>query len=182
MNTLLLVIGVLIAFSVISMARARGLFAVMLLVAVYSLLLALGFAVLGAVDVSFTEAVVGASISTILMVMLLRRVNTLELDWAGPARKAGSAAVALAVAVFLGWGILALFPFGDPQAPPTVHVSPHYIENSLAEMNTPNTVTTVLASYRGFDTLIETVVVLAAALACMLILGVRDDDDGKDAA
>jgi multicomponent Na+:H+ antiporter subunit B len=182
MNTLLLVIGALITFSVVSMALVRGLFAVMLLVAVYSLLLALSFAVVGAVDVSFTEAVVGASISTILMVMLLRRVNTLELDWAGRARRAGSALVALAVAGFLVWGILALFPFGDPAAPPNVHVSPHYIENSLAEMNTPNTVTTVLASYRGFDTLIETVVVLAAALACMLVLGVRDNEDGEGPA
>ncbi len=73
---------------------------------------------------------------------------------------------------------------GDPQAPASVHVSPHYIENSLVEMETPNMVTAVLADYRAFDTFGEAVVVFTAALSCLLILIRRrreeEGDEGRE--
>ena len=59
---------------------------------------------------------------------------------------------------------------GDPSAPANVHVAPYYVENALADTKTPNLVTAVLAVYRGYDTLGETVVIFAAGLACALIL------------
>ena len=59
---------------------------------------------------------------------------------------------------------------GDPQAPANVHVSPFYIENSIEDTETPNIVTAVLADYRGYDTLGETIVIFTAGLACILIL------------
>jgi len=58
----------------------------------------------------------------------------------------------------------------DPQAPANVHVSPTYIEDSVKDTHTPNIVTAVLADYRGYDTLGETVVIFAAGLTCVLIL------------
>jgi len=65
----------------------------------------------------------------------------------------------------------------DPQAPANVHVSPFYIENSVKDTHTPNTVTAVLADYRGYDTLGETVVIFTAGLACVLILMKKEKDD-----
>ncbi len=62
-------------------------------------------------------------------------------------------------------------PVGSDDSPAATHVSPDYIENSLADAATPNIVTTVLADYRGFDTLGETTVILTAGLACLMILG-----------
>ena len=59
---------------------------------------------------------------------------------------------------------------GDPNAPANIHVSPFYIERSLDDTKTPNTVTAVLADYRGYDTLGETIVIFTAGLACVLIL------------
>ena len=59
---------------------------------------------------------------------------------------------------------------GDPQAPANVHVSPFYIEHSLEDLKTPNVVTAVLADYRGYDTLGETIVIFTAGLACILVL------------
>lgn len=62
------------------------------------------------------------------------------------------------------------FPaWGDPQSPASIRVSPHYLTETLRETATPNFVTAVLADYRGYDTLFESVVVLAAAL-CVLLL------------
>ena len=66
---------------------------------------------------------------------------------------------------------------------------PRYIEGSVTEHGIPNIVTNVLASYRGYDTMGETVVVFTAALAVTMILGGgvavarrrrngRDDEEG----
>ena len=59
---------------------------------------------------------------------------------------------------------------GDPEAAASVHVSPSYIERSIRDTKTPNMVTAVLADYRGYDTLGETLVIITAGLAVFLIL------------
>ncbi|MDD4635046.1 MAG: hydrogen gas-evolving membrane-bound hydrogenase subunit E [Dehalococcoidales bacterium] len=66
---------------------------------------------------------------------------------------------------------------GDPESPAAGNVSEFYIENSMEDMHTPNIVTSVLADYRGFDTLGETLVIFTASLACVLILTRRVDRD-----
>lgn len=58
----------------------------------------------------------------------------------------------------------------DPQAPASLHVSPVYIQRSYKDTKTPNIVTAVLADYRGYDTLGETLVILTAGLSVLLIL------------
>jgi len=63
-------------------------------------------------------------------------------------------------------------PFGDPESPASLHVSPRYLENSLEETAVPNVVTSVLVDYRGLDTMFETTVVFAAGVACFLLLRV----------
>ncbi len=60
--------------------------------------------------------------------------------------------------------------WGDPQAPASRHVSPRYIEKTEKETATPNMVTSVLADYRGYDTLGETTVIFTAGLSCLLLL------------
>ena len=65
----------------------------------------------------------------------------------------------------------------DPQAPANTHVSPFYIENSVEDTHTPNIVTAVLADYRGYDTLGETIVIFTAGLACVLVLMKRKSND-----
>jgi multicomponent Na+:H+ antiporter subunit B len=60
---------------------------------------------------------------------------------------------------------------GDPEQPAATHVSPRYIERAEEEAGAANMVTAVLADYRGYDTLGETVVIFTAGLACLLVLG-----------
>lgn len=79
---------------------------------------------------------------------------------------------------FIMWATRDLPLQGDPESPASTHVSVYYIENALADSNTPNMVTAVLADYRGFDTFGEAIVVVAAALSCLLILLRRRDDEG----
>ena len=73
-------------------------------------------------------------------------------------------------AALLFWAARDLPRLGDPGSPASLHVSPRYIENAREETGAANMVTAVLADYRGFDTLGETVVVFTAGIACVLIL------------
>jgi multicomponent Na+:H+ antiporter subunit B len=82
---------------------------------------------------------------------------------------AGSVLVGLFGAVLLYCSLE--FPlWGDPSSPASRHVSPHYIEATVSETAVPNIVTSVLADYRGYDTMFETIVIFTAGLACLLLL------------
>ena len=60
--------------------------------------------------------------------------------------------------------------WADPRSPASTHVSPRYIEKSVEETAVPNMVTSVLADYRGYDTLGETTVIFTAGVCCMVLL------------
>ena len=64
------------------------------------------------------------------------------------------------------------FPeWGDPQSPASISpVSSHFIAETGVDTEVPNMVTAVLADYRGFDTMFETVVVFIAGMAVLAIL------------
>lgn len=76
----------------------------------------------------------------------------------------------LCLCFMLVYGVLGFPLWGDPKAPAALHVSDYYIEHTLADTGVPNVVTAVLADYRGYDTLFETIVIFTAGLACLIIL------------
>lgn len=147
---------------------ARSLLAASMLLAIYSLLMALVWVTLHAVDVAFTEAAVGAGVSTVLLIGSLVFVGKWEKP--GPVISWPALLTVALTGAALIYGTLDMPPFGDPQAPAVLHVAPRYIHDALAETNVPNMVTAVLASYRGFDTLFETVVIFTAGVSLILLL------------
>lgn len=85
--------------------------------------------------------------------------------------KKAPAFIALIITAFLLIYAAEDFPkWADPDQPSSRHVSPRYIEKTLEETAVPNIVTAVLADYRGYDTLFETVVIFTAGIAVMLLL------------
>jgi len=61
--------------------------------------------------------------------------------------------------------------FGSAQAPAQVNeTTSHYIDDSLEEIGIPNIVTSVLASYRAFDTFGEVVVIFTAGIGILALL------------
>lgn len=66
--------------------------------------------------------------------------------------------------------------WGDPASPANTHVSPRYIEKTIEETATPNAVTSLLADYRGFDTLGETTVIFTAGIVCIMLLRRYEND------
>jgi multicomponent Na+:H+ antiporter subunit B len=68
------------------------------------------------------------------------------------------------------YGTMEMPSWGDPRSPASLHVSPRYIEKTVEETAVPNMVTSVLADYRGYDTLGETTVIFTAGIACILLI------------
>jgi len=183
----LLTMLVLVAYV---MMRSRQLFAIVMLSGIYSLLSAAFFVSLDAVDVAFTEAAVGAGVSTVLMLGAM----LLSVRREKPA-KAGRAPIAIFVVVLVGaalvYATIDMPAFGDAASPANSYVGAVYVERTAKEVAMPNIVTAVLASYRGFDTLGETMVIFTAGLGVMLLLGagsarggrsVKDVEDGDGAS
>lgn len=161
----------------------QSLFAVVMLSGVFSLLSALLLVTLDAVDVAFTEAAVGAGISTVLMLATLALTSRYERP--STHTPALPLFVVLVTGAALIYGTLDMPDFGDADAPAMSHVAPDYIERSPHEIGVPNIVTGILASYRGYDTLGETAVVFTAAVGVLLLIGGlhrrRRRDQGEDA-
>ncbi len=146
----------------------RGLFAVVMLTGIYSFLSACWMTILDAPDVAFTEAAVGAGISTVLMLGTLALTTTRE-----KVRERSQLLPLLVVAVtgaVLIYGTLEMPAFGDGNAPANVYPDPSFIERSEKDIELPNIVTAILASYRGYDTLGETCVIFTAGVGVLLML------------
>ena len=147
--------------------RLHHLFSVVILSGAFSLIAAALFIVLDGVDVAFTEAAVGAGFATMLALAALRLVPITEKPHKIARIPAGLAVV---TGLLLAVAITDLPRFGDPDAPIHTHVAPDYITGTKADIGIPNVVTAVLASYRGYDTLGEVVVIFTACIGVMLIL------------
>lgn len=180
-----MVLLIFLVVMALTMARLRDLFAAVMLSGIFSLLSAMLFTVMDAVDVAFTEAAVGAGISTLLMVGTLALTRRRELTRPRVIQPL-PLVVVLAVGGLLVYGTLDMPAYGDPNAPVHTHMAPRFLEPSMDEVGPPNFVTSVLASYRGYDTFGETTVVFTAAVGALLLLGNpprRDDPpygDGVD--
>jgi multicomponent Na+:H+ antiporter subunit B len=160
--------------------KLRDLFSAVMLLGIFSLLSAALFTVMDAVDVAFTEAAVGAGISTILMLATLALTTFVEKD--EKRQKRQTILPLLTVLVIGGALVYATFDmprYGDPAAPIHHHVAPYYMKESPQEIGIPNVVTSVLASYRSYDTFGETTVIFTAGVGVMLLLGARRRRDGE---
>ena len=160
----------MLAATALVIIRMKSLFAIVMLFGIYSLLTAIIFVELDAVDVAFTEAAVGAGISTVLM------LGTLVIAGHRARPPSHTPILPLVIVVITGatlvWGTLDMPYFSDPGNPIHQHVAPRFIYDSPHEVGIPNMVTSVLASYRGYDTFGELIVVFTALVAVMALLGV----------
>ena len=168
LNNILLGLLMITGFAIV---RMQSLLAVAMLTSIYSLLSASLFVVLDAVDVALTEAAIGAGISTILMLATI----ALTADREKPPKH--TPLLPLIVVIITGavliYGTRDMPRYGDPDAPVQRHVAPVYLQETAEQIGVPNVVTSVLASYRGYDTLGEVTVIFTAGAGVLTLLGYR---------
>jgi multicomponent Na+:H+ antiporter subunit B len=180
MDAVIIGILALLIVTAIMVARLRDLWAAIMVTGIYSFLGSSWMLLLDAPDVSFTEAAVGAGISTVLMLSTLALVGKQE-------KPCELKVIPLLTVSFTGialiYGTLDMPLFGDPMAPIHQYPNPGFVEKSMHDMHgLPNVVTSVLASYRGYDTLGETMVVFTAGVAVLMILRREKSPLAKEAA
>lgn len=159
----------LLVITALGIVRARNLFAAVMLMGIFSLLMAANFFILDAADVALTEAAVGAGISTVLLLGALALTPAEERPVVR-GRWMPLLVVSLTVMVV----VYATFEkprLGDPEAPVHQHVAPWYLEQTPELIGIPNVVTAILGSFRAYDTLGEVIVVLTAGIGVLFLLG-----------
>jgi multicomponent Na+:H+ antiporter subunit B len=167
-----LILFVLLFATAVVIARLKNLFAAAMLTGIFSLVSAGLFTLMDAVDVAFTEAAVGAGISTILMLgtlsMTTRNEDQQPFRWL-------PLLIVLVTGAVLITGTMDMPAYGDIQAPAHQHeIYAGFLEKTEQEFeHIPNVVTVILGSFRGYDTLGETTVILTAAIGVFLLLGDR---------
>lgn len=159
----------------------KDLLSAVIILGAFSFLMAVEWTVLNAVDVAFTEASVGAGITSVLMLAALSRTGRYEVsarDYIRTVSKRRRPLISRIIPVFvvvitgavLIYGTIDMPAFGDPNAPINKHVAPRYIHEADHEAGSVNIVTAILANYRGYDTLGETTVIFAAGICVVFLL------------
>ncbi len=194
-DVLLLLLVVIVAAAVVSVP---SLFSATMLAGIYSLLMALLWVSMAAMDVAFTEAAVGAGISTVLLLGTIAITGRNEkkhpdLHWPG------LLAVTLTGAALI-YGTVDMPSYGDPRGfhkdtrsgyanKVNLYTAPEYIAQTVPKVgeeihtenqfheHVPNLVTAVLASYRSFDTMFEAAVIFTAGAVMILLLRRREEGD-----
>ena len=154
-----LVLLALIVVTAIGATAVRNLIAASMLLGIYSLLMASVWVDLQALDVAFTEAAVGAGVSTIFLLAALVRTGWKEKRDRHLHLPALTLTVLLGAALIYGSGDLEAV--GSPDNP-MLRLGDWYMEHAYEQTHVPNVVTAVLAGYRGYDTMFETAVIFAA--------------------
>jgi multicomponent Na+:H+ antiporter subunit B len=159
----------LLVWAAVAIVRTRDLFTAVMLTGIYSFLGASWMLILDAPDVSFTEAAVGAGISVVLMLATLSRTGVSMTRRTGRRHLSPLLVVSVTGAILV-YGTVDMPRIGDPEGPAQRYPQPSYVERTEKDIQIPNVVTAVLASYRGYDTLGESVVIFTAAVGVILLL------------
>lgn len=158
----------LLMITAVAIVQTRNLFVAVMLLGIFSLLIAINFFILDAADVALTEAAVGAGISTVLFLGAL--ALTTERERLGTQNRWISLLVVSVATLVVLYATFDKPSFGDPNAPVHQHVAPWYLEKTPEYIDIPNIVTAVLASYRGYDTMGEVFVVFTAGIGVLFLL------------
>ncbi|MDM7955788.1 hydrogenase subunit MbhD domain-containing protein [Blastomonas sp.] len=175
-----LVLAAMILGAGLFAVTVRDLFGAVVFFIVYGVFVALAWLRLGALDVALTEAALGAGLTGVLLIgavaRLGRRTGTQGTDAlsrrsAFSVRSVSQIAtmlVSAAVSVALGWAFLSLSDSDGLRAG---------VAANLDASGVSNPVTAVLINFRGWDTLLESIVLLAALIGLWSLW--RDDDWGR---
>ncbi|MGY6644539.1 MAG: hydrogen gas-evolving membrane-bound hydrogenase subunit E [Salinarimonas sp.] len=137
----------------------RAAFMAVVFFIVYGILIAIAWLRLGAIDVALAEAAIGAGLTGVLLLAALARI-THRIDAPEPSTGPDRTTLATALASLV---IASAIAFAFLTLPEPQGLQERVAEN-LADAGAENPVTAVLLNFRGWDTLLESIVLLAALL------------------
>ncbi len=157
-----------VAIAAFATVQSRNLFVASLWFGIFSLMMASNFFILDAADVALTEAAVGAGVSTVLFMSALALTAEHEQPRFQVHRLPIVALGLLSIVLLV---VSLEHPLvGDPMAPIHQHVAPWYLQETPKVIGIPNVVTAILASFRGYDTLGEVIVIFTAGIGVLSVL------------
>lgn len=152
-----LILGVALASVIV-----REAFAAIVFFIVYGLFVAIAWTRLDAVDVALAEAAIGAGLTGALFLGAMSRID--QAATAPVARRRHGERLALAGALILCGGAGAALIFIVLRLPEVAGSLTSLVEGNLALTGVTNRVTAVIINFRGYDTLLESVVLLVALI------------------
>lgn len=173
-NYLLNFIVFLLVIISIKIITAKDLLEAIIYSSAFSLLIGVSYLLMDAPDVAMTEAALGACLSTCVYLNLLRKLPS-NLKIIQKTRIISTSLICLLFVVTLTYMGLELPDYGDEHALLHTHLTKYYIENTSKDIGIPSFVAAILASYRGYDTLGETSVILIAGISVLLVFSRKND-------
>jgi multicomponent Na+:H+ antiporter subunit B len=145
---------------------SRNLIESIIILSVFSLLISLCYLFMDAPDVAMTETALGACLSTCVLLNVAKIVG----EDSGKLNTFFAIILCAFFVVILTWISLDLPSFGTQDSEVQTHLTKYYLQNTRTDIAIPSFVAAILASYRGYDTLGETIVILIAGLAVLVIV------------
>ncbi|WP_419235508.1 DUF4040 domain-containing protein [Rickettsia endosymbiont of Nabis limbatus] len=175
-NYLLNLIVFLLVIISIKIILAKDLLEAVMPSSAFSLLIGVSYLLMDAPDVAMTEAALGACLSTCVYLNLLRKLPS-NLQIIQRTRIIPASFVCLLFVVTLTYMGIELTNYGDEHALLHTHLTKYYVENTSKDIGIPSFVAAILASYRGYDTLGETSVILIAGISVLLVFSSKKKED-----
>ena len=158
-------------FGAVAAIALRDVLNAIIAFAAFSFGISIAWILLAAPDVALTEAAVGAGITTVFFLVTIAKTVRPGSDRLFEQVAWRPVAVVTVLVGTLLATVGSLPAVGAADAPvATSPVTGYYLDNAYTETGVENAVTAVLAAYRGFDTLGEATVVIAAGIAVLLVL------------
>ena len=164
-----LILCIFVVICAVAAITIKDLLAAVIILGAYSFFMCVLWTEMGAVDVAFTEAAVGGGIATMLFLSTIALTTSQEKT--GGKDSIPAFFIVVLTGIVLMYGVSDIPKFGDSQAPAHQYLSDRYVYQSPQETGVPNMVTSVLASYRGYDTMGEVAVIFTAGMAVLMLLG-----------
>jgi len=178
-NEILLSITAIMIISIcVRLIISRNLIESIIFMSAFSLFISVCYLFMDAPDVAMTETALGACLSTCVILNLVKIVG----QDIGKTQKINiilATLLCVVLVVSLSWASLDLPEFGLQDSALHSHLTNYYVENTKKDIGVPSMVAAILASYRGYDTLGETTVILIAGLAVLVIVSRRKRSDAS---
>ena len=157
----------------VAIVHSTSLLSAVILTTAMSILCALLYAIMAAPDVALTEASIGACVTTCFLLATLKYVNKdtdkLNIDYL-------SMGICIALFIAIIFHSLGLHEYGYVDSLTNGGAVAYYKENFGKDTGLLSIVNSILASYRGFDTFGETLVIFVAGVSLLLILGKKNQE------